>query len=64
MRPAVSKATDFSGRRKRYDGASDPVNVSLNYLYTVLASECAMQLQLNGLDPYAGFLHEGWLPKI
>ena len=55
---ALSKVVEFPGRKKRYDGATDPVNVALNYLYTVLGTECALQLKLNGLDPYAGFLHE------
>lgn len=55
---ALSKVIEFPGRKKRYDGADDPVNVALNYLYTVLGTECALQLGLCGLDPYAGFLHE------
>ncbi|MGC8636330.1 MAG: CRISPR-associated endonuclease Cas1, partial [Thermoprotei archaeon] len=55
---ALFKVVEFPGRKKRYDGATDPVNVALNYLYTVLGTECALQLKLQGLDPYAGFLHE------
>jgi CRISPR-associated protein Cas1 len=35
----------------------DPFNISLNYAYALLYSECWRGLVLAGLDPYAGFLH-------
>lgn len=54
---ALSKIIDFPGRRKRFENPKDPVNISLNYLYTILAGECSLYLEICGLDPYAGFLH-------
>ena len=57
VKQALSKAVEFPGRRKRFEEPSDPVNVSLNYLYRVLAGECHLNLEICGLDPYAGFLH-------
>jgi len=45
-------------RRKRYDNPEDPFNISLNYLYTILASEIWFAIELSGLDPYIGYLHE------
>lgn len=44
----------FPGRDQ---DSSDPVNISLNYAYGVLYTECWRSLVLAGLDPYAGFLH-------
>ncbi len=57
VRQALLKVVDFPGRRKRFEDPSDPVNVSLNYLYRVLAGECYLNVEICGLDPYAGFLH-------
>ena len=57
VKQALSKVVDFPGRRKRFESPSDPVNVSLNYLYRVLAGECLVNVEACGLDPYAGFLH-------
>ncbi|MEM1644183.1 MAG: CRISPR-associated endonuclease Cas1 [Desulfurococcaceae archaeon] len=37
--------------------SQDPVNMSLNYLYSILYGECWKALVLAGLDPYAGFMH-------
>lgn len=37
--------------------SQDPVNMSLNYLYSILYSDCWKALVLAGLDPYAGFMH-------
>jgi len=54
---ALSKVIEFPGRRKRFENPTDPVNISLNYLYTILAGECSLYLEVCGLDPYAGFLH-------
>ncbi|MEM4483663.1 MAG: CRISPR-associated endonuclease Cas1 [Candidatus Methanomethylicia archaeon] len=45
-------------RRKKYDNPEDPFNISLNYLYTILASEVWFAVELSGLDPYIGYLHE------
>ncbi|MCX8189557.1 MAG: CRISPR-associated endonuclease Cas1 [Nitrososphaeria archaeon] len=54
---ALSKIIEFPGRKKRFENPKDPVNISLNYLYTILAGECSLYLEVCGLDPYAGFLH-------
>ena len=45
----------FSGRTRR--GATDPVNVALNYGYGILYGQIERCLVLAGLDPFAGFLH-------
>lgn len=37
--------------------ARDPINAVLNYVYTLLAGECASACQAVGLDPQVGFLH-------
>jgi CRISPR-associated protein Cas1 len=50
----VPSDVHFDGRDPE---ALDPFNVSLNYLYAVLYSDCWKSLVLAGLDPYAGFLH-------
>lgn len=57
VKQALSKVIDFPGRRKRFENPSDPVNISLNYLYRVLAGECLVDVEACGLDPYSGFLH-------
>lgn len=57
VKQALSKVIEFPGRRKRFENPSDPVNISLNYLYRVLAGECLVDVEACGLDPYAGFLH-------
>ncbi|MEM1588668.1 MAG: CRISPR-associated endonuclease Cas1 [Candidatus Bathyarchaeia archaeon] len=54
---ALSKVIIFPGRRKKFEHPDDPVNVALNYLYSILAGECWLALEVCGLDPYAGFLH-------
>jgi len=45
----------FTGRNHR--GATDPVNVMLNYGYGILYHQSWSALARAGLDPYAGFLH-------
>lgn len=47
----------FDGRRKR-GKASDPINVLLNFSYTLLRHRIAVSVRLAGLDPYLGILHE------
>ncbi|KEF33964.1 CRISPR-associated protein Cas1 [Deinococcus sp. RL] len=37
--------------------ARDPINAVLNFVYTVLANDCASACQAVGLDPQLGFLH-------
>jgi CRISPR-associated protein Cas1 len=37
--------------------ARDPINAVLNFVYAVLANDCASACQSVGLDPQVGFLH-------
>lgn len=46
----------FQNRNRR--PPSDPVNVLLSFGYTLLAQAATAAVQVVGLDPYAGFLHE------
>ncbi|MFT3876114.1 MAG: CRISPR-associated endonuclease Cas1 [Propioniciclava sp.] len=48
-------AQGFPGRVKR--GATDRLNVCLNYTYGLLVGDCIRGLLACGLDPHAGFLH-------
>ncbi len=50
-----SFASRFPGRIGR--GATDPLNVLLNYTYALLTGDCIRALVACGLDPHAGFLH-------
>ncbi|AWR95236.1 CRISPR-associated endonuclease Cas1 [Acidianus brierleyi] len=45
----------FEGRNH---DSKDVFNISLNYAYAILYSECHKALSLVGLDPYAGFIHK------
>lgn len=47
--------TEWTGRKGR--GSTDPVNVLLNYSYTLLTAEMIRAVVACGLDPHAGFLH-------
>jgi CRISP-associated protein Cas1 len=46
---------DWPGRQTQ--GATDPLNVALNYGYGILYARVERALILAGLDPYAGFIH-------
>lgn len=46
---------EWVGRRGR--GATDPINILLNYAYGMLTVECIRALVSCGLDPHAGVLH-------
>ncbi len=46
----------FTERSKR--PPRDPANSLLSLAYTLLAKECESALQVAGLDPYVGYLHE------
>jgi CRISPR-associated protein Cas1 len=48
---------EFPGRKKKFDRPEDPINLSLNYGYGLLAGEVLMAVEKTGLDPYSGFLH-------
>lgn len=50
----LPKDVGFEGRDQ--DGG-DVVNITLNYGYGIIYSECWKAIALAGLDPYAGFLH-------
>jgi CRISPR-associated protein Cas1 len=45
-------------RNRRPNNASDPVNLALNYGYGVLEGECRGAINIVGLEPSIGFLHE------
>ncbi len=45
----------FASRETR--GARDPVNMALNYTYSLLYRDAWKALVLAGLDPYAGYIH-------
>ena len=45
----------MQGRTRR--PARDAINATLNFVYTVLANDCASACQSVGLDPQVGFLH-------
>ena len=51
----LPKDIRFVGRNH---DSSDPFNVSLNYAYSILYSQCHRVLSIAGLDPYAGFIHK------
>ncbi len=53
----IAEFYEFEGRKKRYDNPTDPLNVMLNYGYSVLMSYVWLALELTCLDVYAGFLH-------
>ncbi len=40
------------------NNASDPVNLALNYGYALLEGECRRVINVLGLEPSVGFLHE------
>ncbi len=48
---------ELGWERRETRGATDPVNVCLNYGYGILYGEVERACILAGLDPYAGFLH-------
>jgi CRISP-associated protein Cas1 len=51
----IPKDLEFPGRLGR--GATDPMNVCLNYGYGILYSQASGALSVAGLEPFAGFLH-------
>lgn len=52
---AVTAVAGFHGRVGR--GATDRVNVCLNYVYALLLGDVTRAIVACGLDPHAGFLH-------
>lgn len=57
FRLLLPEGVDFPGRRKRFEGPEDPVNIILNFCYGLLASEVWLAVEASGLNPFAGFLH-------
>lgn len=51
----LGQVGDYPGRTGR--GATDPVNICLNYVYALLQAETLRAVVACGLDPHAGFLH-------
>jgi len=56
LRTLFAAEWNFSDRNRR--PPADPVNVLLSFGYTLLAQAASGAVQVVGLDPYAGFLHE------
>ncbi|MCX8193727.1 MAG: CRISPR-associated endonuclease Cas1 [Nitrososphaeria archaeon] len=54
----LPREIEFNGRRKKYENPEDPLNISLNYLYTLLMYQVWYAVELSGLDPFIGYLHE------
>jgi len=57
----IPECFDFRGRlirSGRANAASDPINLTLNYAYSVLEGECRQAINTIGLEPSVGFLHE------
>jgi CRISPR-associated protein Cas1 len=56
----LPESLDFQGRMTstHQNNASDPVNLALNYAYGVLEGECRRAINVVGLEPSVGFLHE------
>lgn len=54
----IPEEVRFDGRKTRYDNPEDPFNLSLNYLYSLLMSQVWFAVELSGLDPFIGYLHE------
>jgi len=44
--------------RSHQNNASDPVNLALNYAYSILEGECRRAINMVGLEPSIGFLHD------
>jgi CRISPR-associated protein Cas1 len=57
---ALPECFDFHGRMtsSHQNNASDPVNSALNYGYGVLEGECRRAINVVGLEPSVGFLHD------
>jgi CRISPR-associated protein Cas1 len=55
LRPLVPAS--YGWERRETWGATDPINMCLNYTYAILYGRVQQALMLAGLDPFAGFLH-------
>ncbi|TVX77541.1 CRISPR-associated endonuclease Cas1 [Corynebacterium sp. NML180780] len=57
LRPAQMEALGWQWEGRHGRGASDPLNILLNYCYGLLRAEVLRAILSCGLDPHAGFLH-------
>lgn len=48
---------DFEFKGRNYHPCKDNVNAMLSFIYGLLRHEIEKYIQLDGLDPYAGFMH-------
>lgn len=55
----IPECFDFQTRmtKSHQNNASDPINLALNYAYGVLEGECRRAINIVGLEPSIGFLH-------
>jgi CRISPR-associated protein Cas1 len=60
IQPVIPETFDFQGRitKKHQYNTSDPVNLALNYAYGVLEGVCRRAINIVGLEPSIGFLHD------
>ena len=54
---AYAQIINHPGFGGRDQGSCDPINMALNYGYAILLRHVLRAAVINGLDPYAGFLH-------
>lgn len=57
LRPAQMETLGWQWKGRHGRGASDPLNILLNYCYGLLRAEVLRAILSCGLDPHAGFLH-------
>jgi CRISPR-associated protein Cas1 len=60
FRKVITESLLFEGRMtsSHQNNASDPFNAALNYGYGFLEGECRMAINVVGLEPAVGFLHD------
>lgn len=58
----LREGVEWPGREGR--GATDPLNMALNYGYGILSTQIEGALFNAGLDPYAGFIHTDRAGKV
>jgi CRISPR-associated protein Cas1 len=56
--PGLIRNGDFSFRGRNKRPPRDPVNALLSFIYTLLTNEVQSAINICGLDPYLGSLHE------
>ena len=60
IQTVIPETFDFHGRitKKHQYNAVDPINLALNYAYGILEGECRKAINIVGLEPSIGFLHD------